>query len=795
MRDRLLGGRQRGLPAPQPAQANTEIVQASGEVGQERVGPRLRQGTAVGDRLLGGRQRGLPAPQRAQAIAEVVQAHGHVGQERVGPCLRQRAVVRDRLLGGRQRGLPAPQRTQANAEAVQAAGEVGQERVGLCLRQRAVVHDRLLGGRQRGLPAPQLTQANAEVVQAVGEVRQERVGPGLRQRAADRDRLLDGRQRGLPAPQRTQVAAEVVQAHGQVGQERVGLLLRQRAADRDRLLGGRQRGLPAPQRTQANAEVVQASRLLGCVVGGIAQRFPDGHRTGYQSEGKRCGPDIGCDGSTAIDVAREGGRQPRREARIVPPHDELRVVGRASQPGQADRDVVLHGGPHPLGSVGRFEPVAQDRARQDRREHVRGGSVDHTLDEHARLSQPHAQRRRTVGVQPQRQLWLRSPFGDAVPRDIPGQGRERHEARQGVRIAEPVMACRLSESRQLPVHDLAYDVTAGVPDHIVVRVQHRMQCGRQHEQGAGVLRGEGHPLREGFLRESQGRVDAEGLGCLALRASEDAVRRGRGEWPQTNGCRTDQRGCPSVVDALLPCLDSRPAEEQDAQRRPPVFARGQIPQDVQRFGAVILGVIGDQQGAVPPDGVVARCAEVGEPRGPAPLLQPFGELRSESTLAASAGTREELHRHGRVFGDPCPQLRQFVLAPGEVGDARVPREQREETGIPLERLPPQRQLRDGSGRRTRVDAHQVDSRRRTDLDAAEGDRVQIRHDRKHGALLAWGRGVTAILHASAKLAYRRAGGEGGTKSLRSTPAQRPLALPSRTREIRGGGIPPNHEAL
>ena len=149
-------GRERRLALPERALKDAQVVEAHGEVGQERLRTRLRQLAVEVDRLLGGGERRLALPQRALPVAQVVEARGEVGQERLRPRLRQLAVEVDRLLRGSERRLALPERALHVAQVVEAHGEVGQER----LRTRL---PRACGG---GRPPPAWKRAPPRVARA-----------------------------------------------------------------------------------------------------------------------------------------------------------------------------------------------------------------------------------------------------------------------------------------------------------------------------------------------------------------------------------------------------------------------------------------------------------------------------------------------------------------------------------------------------------------------------------------------------------------------------------------------------
>ena len=85
----------------------------------KRVGPRFGQRAVMPDRLFGRLQRLLAPPQIAQHGGEVVQRTGQVGNEGVGPRLGQRAAEPDRLFGRLQRLLAPPQIAEPVGEVVQ----------------------------------------------------------------------------------------------------------------------------------------------------------------------------------------------------------------------------------------------------------------------------------------------------------------------------------------------------------------------------------------------------------------------------------------------------------------------------------------------------------------------------------------------------------------------------------------------------------------------------------------------------------------------------------------------------
>src|SRR5262249_22644818 len=90
------------------------------------------------DGFLDGVPRGLALADRAQPATQVVQAPGEVEEERVGVLGRKRAVDRDRLAGGIQGGLALADLAQPDAQVGQARREVGEERVGVLGRERPV---------------------------------------------------------------------------------------------------------------------------------------------------------------------------------------------------------------------------------------------------------------------------------------------------------------------------------------------------------------------------------------------------------------------------------------------------------------------------------------------------------------------------------------------------------------------------------------------------------------------------------------------------------------------------------
>ena len=119
MSDGLLDRGQRLLPPPQLCQAAGKVVQRPGQVGAERVGPRVGELAVDVCGLLDRGQRLLPPPQVAQTIGQVVQRQGEVGQERVGPRVGELAVDVCGLLDRGQGLLPPPQGCQADRQVVQ----------------------------------------------------------------------------------------------------------------------------------------------------------------------------------------------------------------------------------------------------------------------------------------------------------------------------------------------------------------------------------------------------------------------------------------------------------------------------------------------------------------------------------------------------------------------------------------------------------------------------------------------------------------------------------------------------